>query len=126
MVKICVVLLLVARIIRSQLSDELNEENSCDRKVTCSECIQTKNCAWCMAPSMGGNARCHDPSMDSRYCEEEHFWHPDNEQRVLSMRELSRPGSAEAIDENQQSPVQISPQHFALKLRISEWKSYFE
>lgn len=115
--RICVVLLLVTRISTSQISDE----NSCDLKLTCSECIQVYACTWCMKPLMDSKPRCFDSS--STYCEKEYQWNPRSEHQLLSKRQLTRVGSA-ASSKNGDDIVQIRPQSMDLKLAISESRCY--
>lgn len=64
--------------------------------------------------------RCFDSSLTNPHCKNEYQWNPKNEQRLLSMLELSRVGSVKR-GHNQESIVNISPQSIDLKLRISEW-----
>lgn len=95
-ISVSLVFILWAKVGTSQISDKLNIQNSCVSKTTCRECIQTKNCAWCMQPDFGDKPRCFQPSLTSfaGSCLEEYTWNPDNEQRIFLNRELTRAGSA--------------------------------
>lgn len=114
---VSVVLVLVTTVATSQLSEGRNEENSCDSKVTCSECIQTNNCTWCMEADR--RTRCLNASLTSPYCSEKYVWNPGNEENILSMQELT-PAGFRSTSDNQQNIVHMSPQRISLKLRISE------
>jgi integrin beta 1 len=102
-INITLVLILVTTVGTSQISDEWNVENSCNNKVTCSECIQESGCTWCMQRLMD-KPRCCSRYLPNAYCGEEYQFNPNNEQRTLSML----PG------------LPISPQKIGLKLRINE------
>lgn len=84
-------------IANAQLPDQNILQNPCVSKSTCRECIQTKSCAWCMQPSddYGDKPRCFQPSLTTltQTCPEEYTWNPDNEQRIVINRNLTRAGS---------------------------------
>lgn len=79
----------------AQLPDQNILQNPCVSKSTCRECIQTKSCAWCLAEDYGDKPRCFQPSLTSltQACPEEFTWNPDNEQRIVISRELTRAGA---------------------------------
>ncbi len=112
--KICAVLLLATNISQSQRSDINRVTNSCDRKVTCTECIQTSNCAWCMEPFMDQRPKCFNGSLSTSHCKKEYQWNPKNEQSPLGIPKLTSGGSIE--DHGVQ-------QRIGLKLRMSEYSS---
>lgn len=95
-ISVSLVLILLTKEGTSQLSDKLNVQNSCVSKTTCRECIQTKNCAWCLQADFGDKPRCFQPSLTpfAGSCLEEYTWNPDNEQHMIWMRELTRAGSS--------------------------------
>lgn len=70
----------------------LAAQNPCVSKTTCSECIQTKSCAWCLEPDHDDRARCFQPSLSSitGSCPEQYTWNPDHEERILIASELTR------------------------------------
>lgn len=115
--------------------------NPCTSKTTCSQCIQTQKCAWCMQENFGDRPRCFQPDFKVGVaCDEAFTINPDNEQSFEKDNPLSRGGFA--IGGNQEegeeysqasmasggsgyasasgSVTQIRPQHVNLKLRISE------
>lgn len=72
-------------------------QNPCVSKSSCRECIQTKSCAWCLQASdeYGDKPRCFQPALSSfNQCPEEFTWNPDNEQRIVIQRALTRAGSS--------------------------------
>jgi protocadherin alpha len=73
-------------------SSKVSYQNPCISKTTCRECIQTQNCAWCLQPNFGDAPRCFQPDLKSmsNVCEEEFTWYPDNEQVLITNRELTR------------------------------------
>lgn len=101
-----------------QWNEEQEQEHSletfCGGKATCSECIQTQRCSWCLDPSMDSKPRCFYNSFPRPYCQEEYQWSPDSEEMRLSMSPVSSP------QDKWKSNVQISPQHIYLKLRLGE------
>lgn len=90
--------LVLITIINAQLPDQNILQNPCVSKSTCRECIETKSCAWCMQPTddYGDKPRCFQPSLTSltQTCPEEYTWNPDNEQRIVINRQLTRAGSS--------------------------------
>jgi len=106
--------------------------NPCVSKQTCSECLQTPTCAWCMKEDYTSTdgaplPRCNQESFYSygdikgyqqsssarNRCPASQVINPDNVFRILENREL--------IQESQyQQAVQIKPQHVSLTLRINE------
>lgn len=68
-------------------------QNPCLSKVTCRECIQTKNCAWCMQEEFGDRPRCFHPAYAPGICPEEYTFNPNNEEEHILFRELTRGGS---------------------------------
>lgn len=74
---------------------------------------------------MDSRPRCS--SLNTSFCSEEYQWNPDNEELILSNRELTLPRSSNkeysesAINSgSQHSIVQMRPQRTALKLRKSK------
>lgn len=84
-------LLALSGVAQSQLAEKLTQ-NPCSSKTKCSDCIQTKSCAWCMAPDYGDRPRCFQPSLSpfTGGCPEEWTWNPDHEQRIILKQELTR------------------------------------
>lgn len=67
--------------------------NPCVSKTTCSACIQTQKCAWCMQPDFGDRPRCFQPDLKpATPCPEEFVVNPDNEQILIENLSLSRGG----------------------------------
>lgn len=69
------------------------EQNPCSGKATCSQCIQTKTCAWCLQPQANfeGRERCFQPSYDSlTTCPEEFTYNPDSQLTETINKELTR------------------------------------
>lgn len=88
---------IVVPAISGQYSDKLSAaQNPCVSKTTCSDCIQTKSCAWCLEPDFGDRPRCFQPSLSSitGSCPEQYTWNPDHEERILIHEELTRAGKA--------------------------------
>ena len=70
-------------------------QNPCVSKTSCSGCIQTQNCAWCMQPDFGDRPRCFQPDLKlATPCPEEFVVNPDNEQIMVRDYALSRGGKA--------------------------------
>lgn len=78
---LCIILnlmILFTRTGTSQESDEFNIEISCASKVNCLECIETKDCSWCMDPSIDHNPRCFYSSLTPPYCKDKYNrYHPE-------------------------------------------------
>jgi integrin beta 1 len=67
--------------------------NPCVSKTSCSGCIQTQKCAWCMQPDFGDRPRCFQPDLKpATPCPEEFVVNPDNEQIMIEDYALSRGG----------------------------------
>lgn len=74
-------------------AEKFTSQNPCGNKASCSECIQTKTCAWCLQPQndFGDNPRCFQPSYDSSStCPEEFTYNPDSQLTQLINKELTR------------------------------------
>lgn len=74
-------------------AEKFTSQNPCASKSSCSGCIQTKTCAWCLQPQadFGDNARCFQPSYDSNnVCPEEFTYNPDSQLTQIINKELSR------------------------------------
>lgn len=83
-------------IVQAQIAEKYTQ-NPCVNKRNCHECIQTQSCAWCMQPDFGERPRCFQPSYTTLgACKEEFTWNPDNEQKLIINRELTRAGSRNA------------------------------
>lgn len=68
-------------------------QNPCVSKTSCSACIQTEKCAWCMKPDFGDRPRCFQPDVKlATPCPEEFVVNPDNEQIMIQDWALSRGG----------------------------------
>lgn len=83
--------------IQSQFGGEktVSFQNPCVSKTSCSACIQTQKCAWCMQPEFGDRPRCFQPDLKpSTPCPEEFVINPDNEQIMIRDYALSRGGKA--------------------------------
>lgn len=100
MKKVCffiVVLISAFSVIESQSSIDKAalSQNPCVSKTTCSACIQTQKCAWCMQPDFGERPRCFQPdTKPATLCPEEFVINPDNEQIMVRDYALSRGGKA--------------------------------
>lgn len=96
----CLVTLLALTIspIQCEQSDlyQLPLQNPCVVKTSCRECIQTKACVWCMNPDFADKPKCFHPSSVSLYssCGEQYIWDPDNAERIVIGRGLTRASSA--------------------------------
>jgi len=99
-------------------------QNPCVSKQTCSECLQTPTCAWCMKEeytSVDGSPlpRCnsesyYSASSSSRVrCPADMIVNPMNIARIVENVELRK--ASEYTE-----AVQVKPQHVYLKLRINE------
>lgn len=74
-------------------AEKLTSQNPCASKASCSECIQTKTCAWCLQPQVdfGDSPRCFQPSYDATsVCPEEFSYNPDSQLTQVTNKELSR------------------------------------
>lgn len=96
--------------------------NPCVDQNTCSKCIQTKGCAWCLE-LLSGEAdavRCHPKDSIKKLCSNSQIEDPLNAFTITKERTLTqqKAKSGEEI-------VQIFPQRMNLKLRISEFWSFF-
>lgn len=83
--------------IESQFGNDktISFQNPCVSKTSCSACIQTQKCAWCMQPEFGDRPRCFQPDLKpSTPCPEEFVINPDNEQIMIRDYALSRGGKA--------------------------------
>lgn len=91
------VLLAAAGTVESQFPEKLTQ-NPCVSKTTCHDCIQTKNCAWCMQPDFGDKPRCFQPSLTAFTggCPEEYTWNPDYEFSMYQHEQLTRAKGAAA------------------------------
>eukprot|EP00096_Caligus_rogercresseyi_P012190 TRINITY_DN5033_c0_g1_i1.p1 TRINITY_DN5033_c0_g1~~TRINITY_DN5033_c0_g1_i1.p1 ORF type:complete len:836 (+),score=305.25 TRINITY_DN5033_c0_g1_i1:51-2558(+) len=104
---------------RSSPGDVVRVQNPCSNKQTCSECIQTPTCAWCMKEdyvSADGSQmpRCNQESQIKRMqCPVEYIVNPDIVFQIFSNTELRK----SSVDHE---AVQVKPQNVALKLRINE------
>lgn len=94
---VAVVLLSAFGAIESQFGIEKAAlfQNPCVSKTSCSACIQTQKCAWCMQPEFGDRPRCFQPDVKpSTPCPEEFVINPDNEQILIRGAALSRGSKA--------------------------------
>lgn len=85
------VLVCLASLGSTQVAEKLTGQNPCSAKPTCSECIQTKSCAWCFEPNYAGD-RCFQPSLVpfNARCPEQFTYDPDNYVFNKDSRELTR------------------------------------
>jgi len=99
-------------------------QNPCVSKQTCSECLQTPSCAWCMKEdytSVDGSPlpRCnsnsyYSASSSSRVrCPADMIVNPSNSFKYVENHEISKATSY--VD-----AVQVKPQHVSLKLRVNQ------
>lgn len=90
---LAVLLVVLAAIgtVQSQFPEKLTQ-NPCVSKTSCHDCIQTKNCAWCMQPDFGEKPRCFQPSMTAFIggCPVEYTWNPDYEFTTYESEQLTR------------------------------------
>ncbi|XP_055388340.1 integrin beta-PS isoform X2 [Condylostylus longicornis] len=92
-ITLCFVILFCAVIHNTNAQGFLDKytHNPCISKSSCRECIRTKSCAWCMKEDFGDSPRCFEPSVPSyRQCPEEFIVNPDNEEKILFGRNLTR------------------------------------
>ena len=101
-------------------------QNPCVSKQSCSECMQTPTCAWCMQPdylSADGSPlpRCNQEEFfmsankrESRsQCEARYVVNPMNMFTILENVELRKSSSWEEA-------IQVQPQHVSLSMRVNE------
>jgi integrin beta 1 len=99
-------------------------QNPCVSKQTCSECLQTPTCAWCMKEdytSADGSPlpRCNSEdnysstSSNRNTCPPAMVVNPMNIHKILANVELSKASEY-------REAVQVKPQHVSLKLRVNE------
>ena len=81
-------LALLVSLVSAQASDK------CTSKQNCRDCIQTKNCAWCMQESFGEKPRCFNPStlLSTSYCQEPFTINPDMEYTTVLAQALTASG----------------------------------
>lgn len=98
MLAVLFVLLAATGTVESQFPEKLTQ-NPCVSKTTCHDCIQTKNCAWCMQPDFGDKPRCFQPSLTAFTggCPEEYTWNPDYEFSMYEHEQLTRGQGAAAV-----------------------------
>jgi len=100
------------------------QQNPCVSKQTCSKCLQTPNCAWCMKEnytSVDGSPlpRCNSKSSysasssSSTRCPAEMIVNPENSFKYLKNLQLNK-------GQEYKEAVQVKPQHVQLKLRTNE------
>lgn len=84
----CILLLIIA------INGQSTFQNPCVSKINCRECIQTKSCAWCTAPSFADKPRCFNPLADKFFplgsCPEEYVFDPQKSEIHIQNRSLSR------------------------------------
>ncbi|XP_059086131.1 integrin beta-PS-like isoform X2 [Tigriopus californicus] len=99
-------------------------QNPCVSKQTCSECLQTPTCAWCMkedytsldgAPLPRCNQETHFSAQSSSrvQCPIDEVVNPNNVFRVIQNIDLQRASQYHEA-------VQVQPQHVSLKMRVNE------
>lgn len=126
MTYITIVLILVLTL--STTSNSEPNVNVCGSKSSCHECIQTKNCAWCMDPEFS-ESRCFEPGVSSltKGCPENYTWNPKSNHHVTLQKALT-PGdmgtNRRSDHSDSQTIVQVYPQRVELKLRISSYFCY--
>lgn len=95
----CAILFLIvvsASFEQSQAAEKLIQ-NPCGSKQNCRDCIQSKNCAWCLQPDYEDKPRCFQPSLSaSNGCAVEYSYNPDNEEILVRKEELTRSGASAA------------------------------
>lgn len=77
----------------AQIADKYTQ-NPCPNKRSCSECIQTQGCEWCMMPNFNDKPRCFLPSSSPHgFCPPEFVYSPNNSMTIIQNFELSQAGS---------------------------------
>jgi len=112
-----------AQFYRQDRGSNLLIQNPCVSKETCSKCLQTPTCAWCMQPvynSTDGSPlpRCNQEefytaSSSRAQCESRFIVNPQNEYMILQNEEYRQ--SSERLE-----AVQVRPQNVHLSLRVNE------
>lgn len=71
------------------------QQNGCVNKITCHECIQTSECAWCAEPSFDESLkpRCFS-KLDRNFCDAQYVHNPQSIQEIITEEPLSRRGKA--------------------------------
>jgi len=111
---------------QDRASSLLLGQNPCVSKQSCSQCLQTPTCAWCMQPdylSPDGSPlpRCNQEEFfqtalqkESRsQCAARYVVNPNNIYTILQNVELRKSSSYE-------DAVQLKPQHVQLSMRVNE------
>ncbi|XP_023340039.1 integrin beta-PS [Eurytemora carolleeae] len=96
-------------------------QNPCVSKETCSKCLQTPTCAWCMQPvynSTDGSPlpRCNQEEFfigSNTRCESRFIVNPENVYSILQNEEYRKSSS-------RLEAVQVRPQNVHLSLRVNE------
>ncbi|XP_030378014.1 integrin beta-PS isoform X2 [Scaptodrosophila lebanonensis] len=88
------ILLSMLVVIAAEMPAKL-QQNPCESKINCHECIQTQSCAWCMKDDYGDRPRCFQHS-SPQICPEEFVWNPDTSETILINKNLTLAKSAEA------------------------------
>lgn len=83
----------------------------CNSKMSCRDCIQIQNCAWCLESNYS-HPRCYN----EQKTECKNFWYPVNSGEITEQLPTTQKKSSDPLEKI----VQISPQRVSIKLRISE------
>lgn len=95
----------------------------CLGKETCSDCIQTNNCAWCQENEFTFSERCFNRD-NLKKCPKISIVDPRNNLTILQDDPLTEKKTGEA-SRRKEKIVQIKPQKVNLKLRPGEFMRSF-
>lgn len=116
----CVILILYFEsFVAPKISDNVVQDH-CAGKQTCHQCIQAKDCAWCMDPNASDAKRCFHAASNSS-CQQNFIWNPQATQELIDDRELTVADFNRTTNTQDDDIVQIRPQRIKLKLRISKF-----
>jgi len=91
----------------------------CSGKQTCSECIQTNDCAWCQENEFIFGDRCSKRG-NPKKCPESSIVDPKNNLTIVQAEPLTEKKAGSASS-GKEKIVQIKPQKIHLKLRPGEF-----
>ena len=107
--------MILSGIIEVQSQNITTHTDMCNTKMSCRDCIQTKNCAWCLQTNYDNRPRCFNQG--KFMCTD--VWNPKNEGTITEDLPLTQKKTSKSSPAPSKI-VQISPQRLSLKLRLSE------
>lgn len=87
---LCALVLLVIISANLVQSEFFNNVIQCSGKKTCSECIQTRGCAWCAQPDFNNRCFQNNTSPLTGSCQEPYIFSPSNDLKIIQAQELTR------------------------------------